>query len=142
MNFQNNTYQKLLIGISSITLAFHLLILLKIIPYAITWGGKLKSDQEMYVFEMLSIAINLFFLYILLQSGNYVKALFGRKTLSVILWIFFAIFMLNTIGNLFAKTTFEKSFAIVTLANAVLIWLVNKKSNPLDFAIKNSNPKK
>ncbi|MDP1802420.1 MAG: hypothetical protein Q8L81_13765 [Bacteroidota bacterium] len=108
-------------------LAFHLLILIKVIPYEITWGGKLKNDKEMYVFEILSIVVNSFFVYVLLQKGNYVKPVFGRKTLSVILWVFFAIFTLNTIGNLFAETTFERSFTIVTLINAVLIWLINKQ---------------
>lgn len=102
--------------------------MLKVIPYEITWGGKLKNDNEMYVFEILSISINSFFLYVLLQKGNYVKRIFGVKTLSIILWIFFAIFALNTIGNLFAESTFEKSFTILTLLNAILIWLVNKKT--------------
>jgi hypothetical protein len=107
-------------------MALHLLILVKVIPYEITWGGKLKSDNEMYVFELFSIGINSFFLYVLLQKGNYVKAVFGEKALSIILWIFFALFTLNTIGNLFAETLFEKSLTIVTLLSAVLIWLINK----------------
>lgn len=120
-------YLKILIAICFLALAFHLLILIKVIPYEITWGGKLKNDKEMYVFEILSIVVNSFFVYVLLQKGNYVKPVFGRKTLSVILWVFFAIFTLNTIGNLFAETTFERSFTIVTLINAVLIWLINKQ---------------
>lgn len=120
-------YLKFLIAICFLALAFHLLILIKVIPYEITWGGKLKNDKEMYVFEILSIVVNSFFVYVLLQKGNYVKPVFGRKTLSVILWVFFAIFTLNTIGNLFAETTFERSFTIVTLINAVLIWLINKQ---------------
>jgi hypothetical protein len=48
----------------------------------------------------------------------------GKKTVSIILWIFLAIFVLNTIGNLFAKTTFEKGFTILTLINAILLWVI------------------
>ena len=126
MKVNSKTYLNILIGICLLAMALHLLILVKVIPYDITWGGKLKSDNEMYVFELFSIGINSFFLYVLLQKGNYVKAVFGEKALSIILWIFFALFTLNTIGNLFAETLFEKSLTIVTLLSAVLIWLINK----------------
>lgn len=126
MIFNKQTLLKILIGISFIATGFHLLILIKVIPYDITWGGKLKNDNEMYFFEVTSIIINSFFIYALLQKGNYVTAVFSEKTLSVILWIFFAIFMLNSIGNLFAETTFERSLTVLTLLNAVLIWAVNK----------------
>lgn len=129
MQFKRTLSLKILIGISLIALAFHLLIVLKIIPYEIAWGGRLDSDIEMYVFEFISIIINLFFLHVLLQKGNYVKPIFSGKTLSIILWIFFAIFALNTIGNLFAETNFEKSFSIITLLIAVFIWVINKKQN-------------
>ena len=44
------TSVKILVGITSAALIFHFLILLKIIPYEITWGGKIKTDQEMYVY--------------------------------------------------------------------------------------------
>ncbi len=86
----------------------------------------------MYVFETVSILINSFYLYILLQKGRFVNAVLSEKTLSVILWIFFGIFVLNTIGNIIAQTILEKTFAIVTLVNALLLSRINKKeaANP------------
>jgi hypothetical protein len=121
-------YLTILIGICFLALGFHLLILLKIIPYEITWGGKLKNDNEMYVFEIISITINSFFAYVLLQKGNFVHPVFSEKVVSIILWVFFVLFLLNTIGNLFATTFFEKSFTIVTLVNAILIWRINREA--------------
>jgi hypothetical protein len=91
-----------------------------------TWGGKLKTDEEMYVFETISILINSFFIFLLLQKGDFTKPFFGKKIVSIFLWIFFVIFVLNTIGNLFAKTTFEKGFTILTLINSILLWKINK----------------
>jgi membrane protease YdiL (CAAX protease family) len=117
---------KILIAITAAVLIFHFLIVLKIIPYDIAWGGRLQSDQEMYTFESFSIIISLFFIYVLAQKGNFVSAVFSDKALSVILWIFFGLFVLNTIGNIFAKTTFEKWFALVTLINAFLLWRINR----------------
>jgi hypothetical protein len=89
------TYIKILVGITSLALIFHMLILLKIIPYDITWGGRLRTDQEMYVFEAFSILVNSFFIYILLQKGSYVKNFFSERTITIILWMFFGIFCLN-----------------------------------------------
>lgn len=118
----------ILVGIGIAALILHLLILFKVIPYSITWGGRLKSDSQMYLFETISILINAFFVFVLLQKGNRMKPLLSPKTVTIILWIFFGVFSLNTIGNIFAKTTFERGFTLVTLGNAVLLWMVNKQS--------------
>ena len=130
-------YHKILIGISLLAFDFHLMIMLKIIPYAVTWGGRLKTDEEMYTFESLSVLINLFFIYIVLQKGAFVKATFSDKALNLTLWIFFVLFSLNTIGNIVAKTLFEKIFTIITLLNAILIWKINTSSR----VMKSTEPK-
>ena len=106
---------------------FHLSILLKIIPYEITWGGRLKSDSEMYVFETLSIAINLFLIMILLVKGKFVKEWIPLKVVNAALWVFMVLFGLNTIGNVLAETNFEKSFALVTFTSSILIWIIIRK---------------
>lgn len=122
-----STYIKILIGITVSAIILHVLILLKVIPYDIAWGGRLETDLEMYTFEIFSIFISLFFIYVLAQKGNFIKAVFSEKTQSVILWIFFGLFVLNSIGNIFAQTTFEKWFALVTLLNAFLLWRIIMK---------------
>ena len=113
---QNNAI-KLLIGLLSIVIVFHFLIIVKIIPFNIAWGGRLKSDQEMYVFEGISIVINLFLIWVLSLKLKNVKG----KLINIMLWIFLGIFTLNTIGNLFAQTNFEKFFSILTFVFALLI---------------------
>lgn len=126
MNTPKKIYINTLLLISALVTVFHLLILVRLIPYEITWGGKLKTVEEMYVFETLSILINLFFVFILLQKGEYIRYVMGRKTVNIILWIFFVLFTLNTIGNLFAETNFEKYFTLLTLLSSVLIWLIQR----------------
>jgi hypothetical protein len=100
---------------------------LKIIPYDITWGGRLQNDQEMYVFETTSIAINLFLIWILLMKGDFVQYKFPVKVIHVILWIFVVVFTLNTVGNIFAKTLLEKAFTLLTLGSAVAIGFVLRR---------------
>ena len=112
MNFILNNSIKIFLGLLTAVILFHICIIAKIIPYDITWGGRLKNDTEMYVFETISIFINVFLTWILLMEGNFIEFKFSSKTIHIILWVFFGLFVLNTIGNIFAKTNFEKLFAV------------------------------
>ncbi|MET6998694.1 hypothetical protein [Chitinophaga defluvii] len=113
-----------LLVLNTAVLLFHIAIVTKIAPYNIAWGGSLKTDSEMYVFEAISILINLLFSFTLLIKGNFIRPLLSSKTVQVLLWIFFVIYALNTVGNLFAVTSFEKYFAILTFLFAFLIGLI------------------
>ena len=121
------TIKMLLWLIAAVTL-FHLAVLIKIIPYEITWGGKLKNDAEMYLFESISILINLFLAYVLLVKGEYVSKLISTEVVNIILWVFLFIFGLNTLGNILAETLFEKSLSLLTLVFTFLLWNILKKS--------------
>jgi hypothetical protein len=121
---KTNTAINTLLAILLAVITFHILIIIKVIPYEITWGGRLKNDQEMYVFESVSILINLLLGFVLLIKGNYISVRISNAFLSGILWFFLIVFVLNTVGNLFAKTNFEKSFSVLTLLFAILIAIV------------------
>ena len=129
MNFISKYSIKLFLGLLLAVILFHICIILKIIPYNIAWGGRLTNDVEMYVFETTSILINIFLFIILLMKGNIIEYKFSDKVITIILWTFFTIFILNTIGNIFAKTTFEQLFSILTGLSAILIWNIVKKKN-------------
>lgn len=116
---------KILIGLLVIVIVFHFLILFKIIPFDIVWGGRLKSEQEMYVFESISISMNLFLLWILSLKIKNIK----HKFINITLWIFFVIFSSNTICNLFAHTSFEKYFSVLTFIFALLLLKILWKKN-------------
>ena len=102
---------KLLLWLNGAVILFHLAILTKIIPYDVIWGGMLNNDVEMYVFEGVSILVNLLLGLVLLIKGEYLLKLIPTSVVNIILWIFFSLFGLNTIGNIFAETLFEKILA-------------------------------
>jgi hypothetical protein len=103
-------------------------VLFQIVPYTIVWTGKLNTLDEMYVFEAVSISINLFLLLVLALKGKYIKHAISEKWLNGILWFFVAVFALNTVGNLMAETVFEKVvFTPLTFISALLIWIILKK---------------
>ena len=114
----------LLLAVTILSLIFHLLIIIGVIPYALTWGGKLESTKEMLLFETISILINLFFIHTLLQKGSYIRSTYSKKFIRIILWVFFILFILNTAGNIQAVTTFEKCLTVVTGLNAVLLLMI------------------
>ncbi len=127
MNFIFNNALKIFLGLLITVVLFHISILIQIIPYAITWGGRLQNDTEMYAFEAISILINVFLLWVLSMKGGFAKFKFSAKSVNIILWVFFVIFILNTIGNLFSRTLFEKLFSFLTGISAILLWNILKK---------------
>jgi hypothetical protein len=120
---------KLVLLILIVVILFHLGIIVKIIPYQITWGGRLTNDREMYVFESVSIFINLFLSLVLCMKGNYISYKFSTKIITIVLWFFIILFAANTLGNLFARTILEKTFSLLTLISSFLLWKIaqNKK---------------
>lgn len=115
---------KTMLYLLTVVILFHLCIMLKIVPYEITWGGRLKNDSQMYIFETISILINLFLFLILLIKGTYLKEYMPMKIVNIILWLFLILFGLNTLGNILAKTNFEKFFTLLTLTFSILIWII------------------
>ncbi len=101
-------------------IALHLCILSGLIPYEITWGGRLDNTQQMYVFESISIVV----LLPLIWALNRVRRKPFGIGIRILLWIYFVLFALNTLGNVFAKTNFEKAFTLVTLFQAVVLGMI------------------
>ena len=120
---------KIFLGLLFSVILFHICIIVKIIPYNIAWGGRLTNDNEMYVFESISMLINVFLSWLLFMKGEFVKFKFQNNTVNIILWVFFGLFIVNTVGNIFAKTNFEKLFAILTGLSAILIWNIIRHKN-------------
>ena len=120
----------ILIWIVGAILLLHVAIVTKVIPYEIAWGGKLKSDTQMYLFESISILVTLLLGIILLIKGNYVPLFIPISIVNALLWVFFVLFGLNTAGNLLAETLFEKSLSVLTLCITFLIWKICKGNKP------------
>ena len=97
----------ILLSISFLMLIYHIFIILEFIPYEIVWGGRLKTIDEMYRFETVSVLINLAIISIVLLKRNQIKNEFSSKVVTILLWILAGVFILNTVGNLFAKNILE-----------------------------------
>ena len=96
-----------LLVILSVMVIFHLFVVAGIIPFEIVWGGRLTSQQQMLVFETVSILINLLMLAATGIKGKFLKLYINPLLLKTIFWVMFGLFLLNTFGNLLAKNQFE-----------------------------------
>ena len=114
--------------ILGIVLIFHFLILTNQIPYEKVWAGKLNSIEEMKSFETISILLNIFMLMILIVKYKQLKRKIKNKTVDILIWGFAVFFALNTLGNLFAKSTTELIFGtFITLTSSILCFIIIKK---------------
>lgn len=79
----------------------------------------------MYVFETLSIVINLVLIIIVMVKTKTIKTNRSQKIVNVTLWLFVIVFTFNTLGNLTAKASIETYVATpLTFILAILCWRV------------------
>ncbi|MDV6234287.1 hypothetical protein CH379_001415 [Leptospira ellisii] len=114
-----------LIFLFSAIILFHCSVLSGFIPYTIVWGGRLQTVQQMYLFELASISLNILFIYaVLIRRGTLHKNL-TPKVPKFAFSILFVLFSLNTVGNLLAVHTLETIlFTPVTFLLAILCLLL------------------
>jgi hypothetical protein len=107
---------------------FHILVLVGIVPMEIVWGGRLTSRTELVQFEVVSIALNLFMIFVVSHPAGFIQIL---KPIVVrwLLVVMAALFALNTFGNVMAVNPLERwIFTPLTGLMCVLcIWLLKKR---------------
>lgn len=109
-----------LLTLFSLVIVFHILVLVQVIPYKIVWGGRLENDTQMIQFEGISIALNLIMLALVAIYSGYLKWEINRRWIQLGMWIMVALFLLNTVGNLFAINDWERwIFTPITFLLAV-----------------------
>lgn len=109
----------------SMFLVLHFIILLKLIPYNLVWGGRLKSDKEMVRFEVFSILINALFVIVILVQGSFLTIEIPKKIITYILWLMTGLFLLNTLGNVTSKNKLEqKLFTPITILLAIFSLII------------------
>lgn len=112
-----------------ISLIFHLLIMTKIIPFDIIWGGKIKDASQMLLYETVSIIINILMILVIALDAKIIKSRMPHRLIKAFVLIMFVIFSLNTIGNFTSVNQFEKNiFTPLTflLASLCFILFFNK----------------
>jgi hypothetical protein len=105
-----------LLFIFSAVIIFHLMVMTGLIPFEMVWGGRLTTQKQMIQYETASILINVLMISVVAVYAGHLRINMKPMIIKVALWIMFVIFLLNTIGNLFSTSEWEKIiFTPITL---------------------------
>ncbi|GAB2955904.1 hypothetical protein GCM10027048_22460 [Hymenobacter coalescens] len=109
-----------LLSILALVVGFHLLVMARVIPFAIVWGGRLPDESRMLAFETVSVLLNLLMLAVVGIRAGLLKLRVHCRLINGCLWGMAGIFLLNTAGNLLSANAFEKAvFTPLTLLLAL-----------------------
>ena len=98
----------LLLTLLGLLFVFHLLIIAGIVPYGIVWAGKIQNRQQMLRMETVSLIVLTLAVFLVLMRVGYLQWVENPLVLQGGMWLLFAFFTLNTLGNMTAKNPFEK----------------------------------
>lgn len=114
----------LILLISMILLAvFHVLVLLKVLPAAIVWGGQVKDPSvNITTLELIALAVTIVFSAVIIIKLNYLKSGISAIMLNVCLWIIFAYLIFNTVVNIASAVSVENFiFGPIAFIQALLV---------------------
>lgn len=112
----------ILLIILGLLIIFHILIVVGIVPYNIVWAGKIKSKKELLLMESISLFISVMAMIIVGSKTKNLIFIEDPTIVNIGMWILLALFIINTIGNLTAKSPIEKyGFGTLTILISFLV---------------------
>ena len=115
----------LLCALGLLTL-FHILVLLRIVPADIVWGGRLDaSSPAPTALETVALVVTVLFALVIAARAGYLGILPPASPVRTATWVVFGYFVLNIVGNLASDSSIERwVFLPFTAVLAVLTWRV------------------
>jgi hypothetical protein len=99
---------------------FHLLVLVRIIPTGMVWGGEIEDKSAFIRMEILALVITLIFTIVIAIPSGYIRTRKLQKLAGIGVWVVFAYFLLNILGNLMSENATEKAiFTPVSILLAI-----------------------
>lgn len=119
----------------SLFLLFHSVIIILILffgiaPTEMLWGGRMKTSEELLAFEVISWIIQIFCLAITLIHTDYIKLPTFRPFAKYVLWALSVLFVVNTVGNLFA-TSWTETLLFTPVTAVLAVCCYRMATNPV-----------
>jgi len=86
---------------------FHLLVVLKVLPGDIVWGGTM-DENSVITYEIIAIIITGVLLFFATVKAGYINNNIIKKIANVFIWLMVVYFAFMIFGNLTANTLTEK----------------------------------
>jgi len=114
--FNPNLTGNILLILLVLLVVFHLLVIAGIVPYNIVWAGKINNRTQLLRMESISLVVLALAILLVTLKMGYLTFLNYPAVINGGMWVLFAFFLLNTLGNLTAKSPVEKyGFGTLTL---------------------------
>ncbi len=106
----------LIATVLAVAFVLHILVLVRVVPYQMVWGGRIDSLQALYIAESISLTLNGIMLTMVLSFLRKLPFKFSRIAYLVGFSLMSVLFGINTIGNLLSHNSLERVlFTPVTL---------------------------
>jgi len=114
----------LLLGIYGLLAVFHVLVLARVVPSDIVWGGQIgNSSQNLVTLETTALIVTALFAAIVAAKIGYISVGRFGKVVNVLLWIIFAYSVLNILGNFASNVSTETLiFTPISIVTAFLVF--------------------
>jgi len=111
----------LLLLLFALLFVFHLLVVFRVVPTDLIWGGRMESPEALLRLELWALALTVVWAIIIALKMGYLRWIKNRKAINIAVWVLFLFFVLNTLGNLLATSPIEKfGFGSMTFIAALL----------------------
>jgi hypothetical protein len=98
----------LLVGLGLLAV-FHVFVLSGAAPGDMVWGGTADGlSGRLVVLETVGLTVTLLFALLVAAKAGYIRAAGLRRPARIGMWIVFAFFVVNVLGNLASTSTLEK----------------------------------
>ena len=110
----------LLLGLAALAV-FHVLMLLRVLPADVAWGGRVAASGDLAALEAASLVVTLFFAVVVAAKAGHLGPRVPRRAVSITMWVVFGYLTLNVAGNLASASSLER--AVFTPVSVVLALL-------------------
>jgi len=102
----------ILLAAMGLLFVFHILVLLRVLPADIVWGGQIQGvETNLIMLESVALLVTLFFTLIIAAKTGYIQTGKLSGAVNIGVWLIFAFLLLNILGNLASGVFFENLIA-------------------------------
>jgi hypothetical protein len=127
----------LLVGCGALVV-FHILMLLRVFPADIAWGGRAGAEGSLVFLETVGLVLTVLFGAVVAARAGYIGSRLPRGAVQVAMWIVLGYFALNTAGNLASVSSVER--AIFTPVSALMTLLALRLAVSRRAEVTGSSP--
>jgi hypothetical protein len=104
-----------LVACLALLAVFHVLVLCRIVPLDIVWGGRAGDGRWLVFLESVALAVTGLFLLTGAVKAGFIRGRRLKRAADILIWVMIVYFAANVAGNLAAGSRLEQAIFIPLL---------------------------